>query len=177
MDINTLIAAGVGIFASVLGAWVGGRYAKQSVSHSHNLQLEAQQKQEREFAESVRTMLSVEIDDNVKALERFDAGIDLQLVFSETPVRKGMDRPQVLGVTQLPLWKHEYWRTLTASIPVALSPDEIRKCHEHHSLLDELTTIKGTPRSGTSTWHNVMEQKMSDLKEIGNPLRQSLQKT
>lgn len=173
---GTLITAIVAVAASLLGAWVGGRFALRAVMHSHKLQQQTKKEDDAAFAERVRTMLSVEIEDNVKALERFDAGIDLQPVFSDPPVRKGIDRPEVLSVTQLPSWKHEYWRTLTTSIPLALSPDEIHKCHEHHSLLDELTVIKGTSRNKISTWHNVMEQKMNDLKKKGNPLQQSLQK-
>jgi hypothetical protein len=175
--LSTVITAIVAIFASLLGAWVGGRFALQAVMRSHNLQQQTKREQDAAFAERIRTMLSVEINDNVKALDKFDAGIDYQLVFSDNPVRKGMTRPEVLGITQLPSWKHEYWRALTASIPLALSPDEIRKCHEHHTMLDELTTIKGTSRSAaSSTWHNAIEQTLSKLKEIGNPLRQSLQK-
>lgn len=172
MDINTLITAIVAIIASILGAVVGGRFAMQAVSRSHSLQQQTKKTKENEFAERVRTMLSIEIDDNVAALEKFDDGIDDQLVFSDSPNRKGMQRPDVLSVTQLPSWKHDYWQSLTTSIPLALTPDEIRKCHQHHFLLDELTKIKGTTRSNLNTWHHVMEQRISTLKELGNPLRQ-----
>jgi len=171
MDMSTLITAIVAIVASIIGAVIGGRFAMQAVSRSHNLQQQTKKAEEKEFAERVRTMLSIEIDDNVAALEKFDDGIDDQLVFSESPNRKGMQRPEVLSATQLPSWKHDYWQSLTTSIPLALTPDEIRKCHLHHFLLDELTTIKGTSRSNLSTWHHVIEQTISKLKELGNPLR------
>lgn len=148
----------VAIIASLLGAVIGGRFAVHAVKRSHSLQQQTKSDESAAFAERVRAMLGVEIEDIVRALERFDAGIDRLLIFSSTPVRKGLRREEVLDVTQLPLWKHEYWRALTVSVPLAMSPDEIRKCHEHHFLLDELAIIKVTSRDSISTWHHVMDR-------------------
>ena len=166
---DTLITAVVAVFASVLGSVVGGLFTMWAVTRSHKLERAAQTEHESEITKRVRTMLSLEIDDNYAALERFDAGINEAILFqNSSPQPK--ERAQQLSDVVLPFWKHEYWEGLTDSIPLALSPDEIRACHEFHSSLKELTRLKGLSRSPQGAWQDAMEQAINRLKGIKNPL-------
>src|SRR5215510_13036789 len=162
----------IGGLVSLVGAAIGGFFALRAVSRSHTLDRSAKLEHDRQLSERVRTMLSLEIDQNYAAFEKYDAGIDERTLFQNSPWQP-KERAQQLSDTPIPEWKHAYWDGLTASIPLALTPDEIRRCHEFHSRLKELTRLAAFSRVPQGNWHHSMEQEIARLKELKNPLRSS----
>jgi hypothetical protein len=162
---DTLITGIVAILASV----VGGLFTMWAVTRSHQLERASQIEHEKQTSEGVRTMLSLEIDQNRAALEKYDAGIDERILFQNSRLQS-KERAQQLSDMPLPEWNREYWDALTAQIPSALTPDEIRKCHEFHLRLKELTRLCSFSRNAQGTWHHCMEQEIAKLKELKNPL-------
>lgn len=160
----------IGSLITLIGAAIGGFFALRAVSRSHRLDRAAQAEHERQTSDRVRTMLSLEIDDNYRAFEKYDAGIDERTLYLNSP-RQPKERAQQLSDIPLPEWRHEYWEGLTALIPLALSSDEIRKCHDFHSRLKELTRLSGFSREPQGNWHLSMEQEIARLKELKNPLQ------
>jgi len=160
-----LITGLVAILASI----VGGLFTMWAVTRSHQLERAFQIEHEKQTSERVRTMLSLEIDQNRAALEKYDAGIDERVLFQNSRLQP-KERAQQLSDMPLPEWKHEYWDTLSAQIPAVLTADEIRKCHEFHSRLKEITRLCSFTRTAQGTWHQCMEQEISKLKELKNPL-------
>lgn len=155
---------------TIVAAAIGGYFALRAVSREHTLVRAAQAEREAQIAERVRTMLILEIDENYAALEKYNAGINEQVLF-QNGNHQPKERAQELSETPLPTWKHHYWLQLTPSIPLALSPPEIMKCHEFYSSLDELTRLKNFSRAPQGTWHLCMEQNLAKLKQLKNPLR------
>jgi len=160
----------IGGLVSLVGAAIGGFFALRAVSRSHSLERAAQVEHQHQLSERIRTMLSLEIDQNYAAFEKYEAGIDERTLFQNSP-RQPKERAQQLSETPLPEWKHDYWDGLTASIPSALTPDEIRRCHEFHSRLEELTRLREFSRAPQGNWHHVMEQEITRIKQLKNPLR------
>lgn len=158
---------------TILAAGIGGFFALRAVNRSHALNLAAQGEREREISERVRTMLIVEIEENRLAFEKYDNGIDEQLLF-QNGKHQPKERAQQLSDMPVPKWKHHYWQELTPSVPMALTTTEIQKCHEFHSKLDELTRLWGFSRQPQGNWHMCMEQTMAKVKELKNPLSNGL---
>lgn len=154
---------------TLLAAGIGGFFALRSVSRSHALDRAVQLEREKEISERVRTMLILEIEENRLAFEKYDNGIDERVLF-QNGKWQSKERAQQLSDTPLPTWKYHYWQELTASIPLALTPTEIQKCHEFYSKLDELTRLWGFSRNPQGTWHMCMEQTIGKVKELKNPL-------
>lgn len=154
---------------TLLAAAIGGYFGLRAVSRSHSLDRTARAEHERQTSERVRTMLSLEIDQNYRALEKYDAGIDERRLFLNNP-HQSKERAQQLSDTPMPEWKHDYWEGLTASIPLALTSNEIRKCHEFHARLKELGRMHGLPHAIQGTWHLSMEQEIAGVKSLKNPL-------
>jgi hypothetical protein len=164
---TTIILSNV---VTLLAAAIGGYFALRAVSRSHALDRAADAEHERQISERVRTMLLLEIDENYAGFQKYDNGIDERILF-QNGKHQSKDRPQQLHDTPLPQWKHEYWDSLTASIPLALTSEEIRKCHEVHARLKELTRLRNLSRIPQGNWHLVVEQEISALKHLKNPLR------
>lgn len=162
---DTLITGVVAILASV----VGGLFTMWAVNRSHQLERASLIEHEKQTSERIRAMLSLEMDWNFAAFHKYDAGIDERILFQNSRLQP-KERAQQLSDIPLPEWKHDYWEALTAQIPSALTPDEIRKCHEFHSGLKELTRICNFSRTPQGTWHQCMEQEIAKLKELKNPL-------
>jgi hypothetical protein len=162
---DNLVTGLIAILASV----VGGLFTMWAVTRSHQLERASQTEHEKQTSERVRTMLSLEIDQNRAAFEKYDAGIDERILFQNSRLQP-KERAQQLSDMPLPEWKHDYWDALTSQIPTALTPDEIQKCHEFHSRLKELTRLCSFSRTPQGTWHQCMEQEIAKLKELKNPL-------
>ena len=94
---DTLITGIVALVASV----VGGVFTIWAVSRSHQLERALQIEHEKQTSERVRTMLSLEIDDNRAALEKYDAGIDERILFENSHLQL-KDRAQQLSDIPLP---------------------------------------------------------------------------
>jgi hypothetical protein len=163
----------IGNLVTVVAAAIGGFFALRAVSREHALVRAAQSERERDIAERVRTMLSLEIGENYTTFEKYDAGVNEQVLF-QNGTHQSKERAQQLSETPLPTWKHHYWLQLTPSIPLALTPTEIQKCHEFYSSLDELTRLKNFSRTPQGTWHLCMEQSIAKLKHLKNPLHNGI---
>jgi hypothetical protein len=159
----------VGLIITTAGALVAGYFSLRTSTRSHQLDRAAQVEQDCQTAERIRTLLSLEIDQNLLAFEKYDAGIDDRILFQNRKLQP-KDRPNQLSDTPMPVWKHDYWEGLTASIPSALTTDEIKKCHEFHARLKELTRLSNISRNPNGNWHLCVEQEISALKQLGNPL-------
>ena len=159
----------VGLIVAVVGALLAGFFTLRSSTRSHQLESTAQADHEHQIAERVRLLLSLEIEQNLLAFKKYDAGIDDRILFQNGEL-KPKDRPTQLSETPMPIWKHDYWEGLTGSIPLALTTDEIKKCHEFHSRLKELTRISNISRVPNGNWHLCVEQEIAALKQLRNPL-------
>ena len=140
-----LVSYAVALIAGAIGGVVGGYFGIAAVNRSHKLSQEAQTERERELSDRVRAMLMIEIEENRQAFERYDAGIDDRVLFMGGKYQP-QERAEQLSSIPLPTWKHSYWDALTPSIPNALTVEEIQRCHQFHSGLDELTRSLGACR-------------------------------
>jgi hypothetical protein len=169
---ETIINSISALLSAVIGGAIAGFFALRAVSRSHALDRTAQSDLEQGISERVRTMLALEIEDNYLAFQKYDAGVDERILF-DNGTHQPKERALQLSDTPLPVWKHHYWQELTSLIPNALTPAEIKKCHEFHSQLDELTRLRGFSRQPQGNWHLCVEQTIKRLKDLKNPLNSS----
>jgi hypothetical protein len=94
---------------------------------------------QKKLIRSVRTMVSLEIEENLRLLWQFwesvrDLPDDVDgdaLVYSQMLIR-----------APLPGWSHTAWESQMPSLAVALAAREIRHVHIHHNRLERLTAIR-----------------------------------
>jgi len=90
---------------------------------------------------SIRTMIDIEIEDNLARLQEFWSRADVASTVSNTQLAN-MQKNDALRMGPLPILGHGTWQTLAASVPVALRPEEIRRVHRFHAKLDEIAQRK-----------------------------------
>jgi hypothetical protein len=124
----------------------------------------------------IRTMIRLELDDNIKRLRAFMDEAETSVRFSSESAMSGMQRADALMANKLPSWNHRIWDSLTQSIPLALKPREIEFVYSLYNELDELTRMKTEEyKIGDSLydWSTSFMEKVSAILEAGNPLNKN----
>ena len=124
---------------------------------------------DRRARNRIRTMVNIEIEDNLEALTGFLAEVDNRVNFTNSPMAN-MQRGDALSSVPLPTFSHKIWESLTASIPTGLNESEIRDVHGFHAQLDESIRLKNISRGPQSQWRTDVEGVVNGLLERGNPL-------
>src|SRR5438105_4051934 len=65
----------------------------------------------------IRSMIRVEIDDNLALLRRFIEAVDARVNFTASPMAR-MQRGDALSTEPLPTFSHRIWEDLTPSVPI-----------------------------------------------------------
>jgi len=124
-------------------------------------------------ATGLRTMISMEIDENLAKLREFSKAVNGRIAFPPESSIAIVQRSDALRSQPLPSVSRRYWETTpTPSIAEALSSAEIEGVHQFYAQLDELARLK-TDKSEyprRSEWRKAFEPVMQGLIERGNPL-------
>jgi hypothetical protein len=120
----------------------------------------------------IRTMLSIEVDENLAALRAFLSAAQSHVTLTASPLAE-MQRRDQFATALLPTFKHATWTALLASIPLALQEQEIRGVHQFHLDLDELARLKTSARGVSSghEWSDNFGAQINALLRRGNPLK------
>lgn len=124
---------------------------------------------DRRARKRIRTMLSIEIEDNLTTIRGYLSDVESRINFTSSPMAN-MQRGDALSSVPLPEFSHRIWESLTPSVPIGLNESEIRKVYGFHDQLDELTRLKGISRDPRSEWRISVENVISGLLESGNPI-------
>jgi hypothetical protein len=124
---------------------------------------------DRRARNRIRSMIRIEIDDNLDALHLFLEAVDRRVSFTSSPLAR-MQRGDALSALDLPMFSHRIWEALTASVPVGLNETEIQKVHRFHAKLDELARLKGLSHDTQSQWHREVDTLIDAIVSLGNPL-------
>lgn len=114
-------------------------------------------------------MISIENEDNLARLREFQIKANGACTFSESPLST-LQRCDALRLNTLPTPEHSVWRSLTASIPTALSSKKIKCIYRFHGQLDELVVLKERHDLAPSEHARVLEETLTGIIEKGNPL-------
>lgn len=128
---------------------------------------------ERRLRIRIRTMLSIELEENLEALREFLSTAQKSVTLNKSPLT-GIQSHDQFFTFPLPTWKHDIWAGLTASIPLALKEQEIKEVHHFHFKLDELTRQRIDSQDTLSRfeWSRSFEDQINVLLKRGNPLKQ-----
>lgn len=92
-----------------------------------------EKRKEKKQSKSVRTLISLEIDQNLSSLTEFwnklTNGIS-SLAFRDQFVKMS-----------IPNWSHNVWKSQTSFMPTALNEDEIKEIWNFHNQLNSITDI------------------------------------
>ena len=118
----------------------------------------------------VRTMLSLEIDENLHNLTKWRESAKKSVTFSQG-VLPDMQYGDALGMLDLPAWGHGRWQEGLQLIPIALDEEEIRHVHRFHQRLDEVSEFK--KRNHLRSEFEELGNLVDGILKSGNPLKKS----
>ena len=125
---------------------------------------------DRRARNRIRTMISIEMEDNLETLREFCSAVEERVNFTNASHLANMQRGDALSTLPLPTFSHRIWETLTSSIPVGLNENEIIDVHRFHAQLDELVRLKSISRDPQSQWRADVENVIEGLLHKGNTL-------
>ena len=114
-------------------------------------------------------MIRIEIEDNLARVGEFLIKANEAPTFRESPL-SAVQRCDALRLNALPTFNHSVWRSLTASIPTALSSKKITRVYRFHGQLDELVVLKERHDLVPSEHARAVEEAITRIIENGNPL-------
>ncbi len=120
----------------------------------------------------LRTMISIEIDENLTKVKGFAEAVSRRVNLTGSPIALAQ-RTSALQSEPLPSFDRRSWeRTPTPDLAEALSPTEIERVHHFYSRLDELARLRNEKNkySKRSEWRKAFEPILQALLERGNPL-------
>ena len=88
---------------------------------------------------SVRTIVSLEIEENLRLLWQFWRSVE---ALPDEADRDAMNFSRRLIQVPLPGWSHGAWESQLSSLAAALTAREIRQVHVHHNRLERITAIR-----------------------------------
>ena len=124
---------------------------------------------DRRARNRIRSMIRIEINDNLDALRCFIAAVDQRVNLTASPLT-GVQRDSALTAVTLPAFSHRIWEDLTASVPIALNETEIQNVHRFHANLDELIRLKGISHNTESQWQQEVDAVIDLVINRGNPV-------
>lgn len=120
---------------------------------------------ERRARGRIQTLIRIEIEGNLAALREFRASVEKQVTFWNAKHMVGAQRGDALSSIPLPTFSQRIWESLTPSLPVGLTVDEIRAVYRFYSDLEELKRLKSISRDPQSEWKDEIERIMNGLLE------------
>lgn len=99
---------------------------------------------EKRQIRAVRTMLSLEIDQNFALLRDFWSKVNQVDESEQDPDLARLRLARRLIELPLPHWSHKIWESQMPLLATALREEEIRQVHELHNRLDTITAIRST---------------------------------
>lgn len=130
-----MISAIIGVVGIVIGTILG--FVLNEIARWWR-----EKRAEKKQIRAVRTMLSLEIDQNLALLRDFwskTKDVDLP---EDKPDRHNLILVRRLSESPLPLWSHKMWESQMPLLATALSEEEIKQVHRHHNKLDAITAIR-----------------------------------
>lgn|SRR6185295_5659648 len=128
---------------------------------------------EHRKAKRVRTMIKVEINDNLEHLGAFIALIE-RTARGHAPgsTLHIIARHDALRHFRLQPWNRRVWNSLTESIPLALNPHEIETVYFWYNQLEELARIEEqrTAFASEAEWATTFETLIQQILASGSPL-------
>ena len=127
--VGAIIGGGLGIAGTMLGYRLNERNSRRR-----------QEEAEEEQARAIRTLLSVEIEQNINWLRDFVARVKQVDGSSREPGHLDLAR----RLTQLPLpgWSHKMWESQLQWVKLALDDRQIGQVHLFHKQLDRITEVR-----------------------------------
>ncbi|MGR3309264.1 MAG: hypothetical protein ACUZ77_00670 [Candidatus Brocadiales bacterium] len=130
-----MIGAIIGVVRIIIGTILG--FGLNEITR-----LFREKRTEKKQAQAVRTLLSLEIDQNLALLRDFLGKVKHVDMSKEKPVPRPLIMAQRLIELPLPCWSHKMWESQMPLLATALNEEEIRQVHLHHSKLDTITDIR-----------------------------------
>jgi predicted DNA-binding WGR domain protein len=105
---------------------------------------------DRKTASRVRTVISVEIDQNITLAETYLGQLTRDYYEYDGDYREpdwdevALFRAHRLRTLPLPPWRHSMWQSQLSELTMAMNQEQISRCHAHHGYLDTVASIKAT---------------------------------
>lgn len=129
----------ISVIGTLVGAYFGYVLNETAIKKK-------EEKDERRQIKSVRSLISLEIDQNLKSLEDLWNRVNEDNIkekdnenLNSTYIKINLSR-KLIGFP-LPNWKHKMWEDQTALLAISLSEEKIKKIYNIHSSLDDLKSI------------------------------------
>jgi len=97
-------------------------------------------REERQRSQGVRTLIRIELDQNLGGLTNLDQRIQAEEGRDATTPGH-LHLPAFLARMSLPAWSHTLWESQLPDVARALRPEALRKTHEFHRDLDNLSEM------------------------------------
>jgi hypothetical protein len=135
MNVDVLVGAAAAIVGGIIGGWIQGKawyhYERRRVAD-----VEAEQ------AKTVRTLISLEVDHNLRILRDFWNSVN-DVDNKERDAREaGFRLAGRLIELPAPTWSHKVWESQLGQLVQALGPELIRQVHDFHASLDRITSMR-----------------------------------
>jgi hypothetical protein len=143
-----IIAVVGSIRGAIRGAEVGAAATRAVTQQAIDAERAAGQATEEQQRNSVRLLLSLEIDHNLDSLRTFWAEVtreELRNYSDDSDEQRravARDRARALLGAPVPVWAREAWNGLTPLLPLALSRTEIERANGVYSRLDTISAIR-----------------------------------
>ena len=117
----------------------------------------------------IRTMICVEIEDNLQRLRDFQAKAHKASTFTNNPTLSTVQQNDALRSNTWPSPISSFWRSLAGSVSTALSSKQVTDVYRFHAQLVEMATIKSDTEPSVHAAR--IQAELAQVIEIGNPLR------
>lgn len=97
---------------------------------------------ERSRAKSVRTLLGLEIEQNLLLVIRLKNTLVWSGETEDDPQNEALKKARTLIQSPLPPWSHEVFASQLSIVSEVLQPSDIAEVYEHHNHLDAITSIR-----------------------------------
>lgn len=134
MEWDIVITAIAGLVAAIVGAVVG---AVGGWWLSERSTREREKRSDEKIGRSVRVLLSLEIDRNIRHLRDYWEGANNLANPSEHERSNDLQLARRLTLIAVPIWSREAWTSQLPHVTTALHDDEILAAHNIYRHLDE----------------------------------------
>lgn len=126
---------------------------------------------ERRTGTRIRSMLSMEIDENLQTLQGWWKRTNNSAFTSDSPMA-GVQHVDAVRTLKLPIWSHRVWQATVQLVPMALNEAQYREVHRHHHSLDQLSALKKLDNQRPSSFEERVRTAVEEILKVGNPLRE-----
>jgi len=107
---------------------------------------------DRKAAKRVRTMINVEIAQNLSLARDYFDSLKKIYIDDDVPDRHREPEPDPMWIAYvwrfvslpLPPWRSAMWESQLAELTTALSENQIMQCHRHYGHIDTVVSVKAT---------------------------------